>query len=69
MRDYHSELAKRESWIVKDWAGNLMDFGRFKSFEDAEEFLSEKLGDNYATDREEYYFERHEMKKAARSGL
>lgn len=42
-------------WIIQDWAGNLMDFGAFKSFDDAEEFLSEKLGDDYETDRQEYY--------------
>jgi len=31
-----------------------MDFGRFKTFEDAEEFLSIRLGDDYETDRCEY---------------
>lgn len=44
----------KSHWIVLDWAGNLMDFGTFKSFDDAEEFLCEKLGDDYETDRQEY---------------
>ena len=44
-------------WIIKDWAGNLMTFGTFVSFEDAEEFLCEKLGDDYETDRQEYEIE------------
>lgn len=42
-------------FIIKDWAGNLCFFGkRFKSFDAAEDFLSEKLGDSYETDRQEY---------------
>lgn len=53
------EMAKavgeaKEKWAVKDWAGNEMDFGEFDSFDDAEAFLSEKLGDDYETDRQEY---------------
>jgi hypothetical protein len=52
--DYHSKTALKNPWVIKDWAGNLMDFGRFKTFDDAEEFLSEKLGDGYETDRGEY---------------
>lgn len=51
---YHVDLAKEKPWIIKDWAGNLMDFGRFASFDDAEEFLCEKLDDEYETDRQEY---------------
>ena len=43
------------SWIIQDWAGNLMDFGSFASFEDAEEYLCEFLDDKYETDRGEYY--------------
>lgn len=49
-----------KSWVIRDWAGNLMDFGRFSSFEDGEEFLSIKLGDNYETDRQEYYIVKDE---------
>lgn len=49
------KLSLEKPFIIQDWAGNLMDFGRFDSFDDAEEFLCEKLGDNYETDRQEYY--------------
>lgn len=42
-------------YIIKDWAGNLMNFGSFDSWDDAEEFLSIRLGDDYETDRQEYY--------------
>lgn len=42
-------------WIIEDWAGNVKFGGKtFKSFEDAEEYLSIFLGDKYETDREEY---------------
>lgn len=44
----------KQIWVIENWAGNLMTFGKFDSFEDAEEFLCEKLGDNYSTDRCEY---------------
>ena len=44
-----------KQFIIEDWAGNLMDFGRFESWGDAESFLCEKLDDNYETDRQEYY--------------
>lgn len=54
-QDYHSSISKKAPFIVVDWAGNLMDFGRFESFDDAEEFLSIRLGDDYETDRGEYY--------------
>lgn len=43
-------------WFIIDWAGNVLFEGkRFASFEDGEEFLCEFLGDNYDTDRGEYY--------------
>lgn len=42
-------------YIIQDWAGNTMSWGKFKSFEDAEDFLCEKLDDDYETDRGEYY--------------
>lgn len=60
---------KMSIWVIQDWAGNFVDFkGRvtipsfavpmeFTSFDDAEEYLSEKLGDAYDTDRQEYYIE------------
>jgi hypothetical protein len=45
-------------FVIYDWAGNLCFFGEsFKSFDDAEEFLCEKLSDSYETDRGEYYIE------------
>lgn len=47
-------IARQQPFVIKDWAGNLMDFGRFETFEDAEDFLCEKLDDNYETDRQEY---------------
>lgn len=55
MSDNNLKISRQEPWIIQDWAGNLMDFGRFKTFEDAEEFLCEKLNDDYETDRGEYY--------------
>ena len=43
---------------IFDWAGNeLWKHGTFKSFDDAEEYLSEFLRDEYETDRGEYYIE------------
>lgn len=48
------EPTKQKPWIIEDWAGNLMDFGRFETFDDAEAFLCEKLDDTYETDRQEY---------------
>lgn len=51
----NQKLAVEKPFIIKDWADNLMDFGRFKTFDDAEDFLCEKLGDNYEEDRGEYY--------------
>ena len=52
-------MAKKKSrWIIKDWAGNICFKGKtFKDFDDAEEFLSIKLGDDYETDRQEYFAE------------
>ncbi len=46
----------KNDFIIRDWTGNLCFFGKdFPSFEDAEEFLSEKLDEDYETDRQEYY--------------
>lgn len=43
-------------WIIKDWAGNLKFNGKsFESFEDGEDFLCQFLGDNYDTDRQEFF--------------
>jgi len=44
---------------IRDWANNLMKYkdraNIFDSFDEAEDFLSDYLGDNYETDRQEYY--------------
>jgi len=43
-------------FIIKDWNGKVLEsHGEFSSFDDAEEKLSEFLGDKYETDRQEYY--------------
>lgn len=44
-------------WIITDWAGNDLTYhhGTFESFDDAEYALDIFLGDNYETDRGEYY--------------
>ena len=48
---------KRKQFKIIDWAGNDLTYhhGLFKSFDEAEEALSEFLGDIYETDRQEYY--------------
>lgn len=60
--------AKSKKWTIKDWAGNypfqkggqqgsghlFAPENSFESWEDAEDFLSEKLGDKYDSDRGEY---------------
>lgn len=42
-----------------DWAGNILKFknkiNTFNSFDKAEFYLQKQLGDNYDTDRQEYY--------------
>ena len=44
------------NYIIKDWADNIMfNSESFNSFDDAESFLSEFLGDDYETDRQEYF--------------
>lgn len=44
-------------FIIKDWADNDLTYyhGTFTSFEEAESHLDVWLGDNYETDRQEYY--------------
>lgn len=43
-------------FIIVDWINNICFNGKeFKTFDDGEEFLCEFLGDNYETDRGEYY--------------
>lgn len=44
------------AWVIFDWAGNRCFQGiSFPSFDDAEDWLCEQLGDEYDTDRGEYY--------------
>jgi hypothetical protein len=46
-------------FIIIDWAGNTCFQGiKFKTFDDAEAFLCEKLDEDYETDRQEYEVER-----------
>ena len=54
--DYLPDLTTPEpKWIIRDWAGNdCFDGQTFATFDDAEEFLTEQLGDEYETDRGEY---------------
>lgn len=50
---------------IYDWAGNLCFHGvSFDSFEDAEDWLCEKLGDDYETDRQEYYILQNEPRES-----
>ena len=43
-------------WIIQDWMGERrFPLDSFRSFDDAEEFLCEKLAEDYDTDRQEYY--------------
>ena len=51
-------LPNNPDWQVniRDWAGNICYHGKvFDCFDDAEEFLCIQLGDDYDTDRQEYY--------------
>lgn len=48
-------FSMRQHWVILDWASNDVFRGKtFKNFDDAEEFLSEFLGDTYETDRQEF---------------
>jgi len=65
---YGRKLSPKK-YIITDWAGNVLDFtGRFmpetvavpNQFDNAdyaEDYLNGLLGDNYETDRGEYYIE------------
>lgn len=66
-----------EKYVIQDWVGNY-PFNRFSnsplngpdhefnSFDDAEDFLSETLGDLYDGDRQEYYIT---LKSEVNNGL
>ena len=44
------------TWIIKDWAGNVcFNNQSFNDFDDAEDFLASELGEDYDTDRQEYW--------------
>jgi len=50
-----------QKFMIFDWTGSLKFDGKgFNSFESAEEYLSEYLGDTYETDRQEYEIMRAE---------
>ncbi len=43
-------------YIIQDWTGRIMFNSKtFKTFDDAEYYLSIKLGEDYDTDRQEYF--------------
>jgi hypothetical protein len=49
------------AFIIRDWAGNWISLDghgdRFNSYDDAEQALSEFLGDSYEEERQEYSIE------------
>ena len=56
-------------FIIQDWAGNDIRLPNtkktsFKTFEDSEYYLSIFLGDNYESDRGEYYIIKKGVKDA-----
>jgi hypothetical protein len=52
----NKESLYMHKFIIVDWINNVVFHGKtFKSFDDAEEFLDEKLGESYETDRQEYF--------------
>lgn len=57
MKTLKPRKSMKGNWIIQDWDGNDLTYfhGKFESFEDAEERLSLFLGDDYETDRQEYY--------------
>lgn len=73
MKDGGLHEGKSEKWVIRDWAGNYpfekyirsqggVQLGggpskTFKSFDDAEDFLANKLGDKYDEERGEYEIE------------
>lgn len=50
--DYGKAIAKQ--FIIKDWTGREMDFGTFKTFDDASDCLINKFSDE---DLQEYYID------------
>ena len=58
-------MKKENVWIIEDWTGKDLSYhhGTFKSFDDAEQALSEFLNDAYETDRQEYFIIQKEKTK------
>jgi hypothetical protein len=57
---HHEHVSIKPKFIIKDWAGNTPTFNldstpSFIDFDAAEDFLTGFLGDDYETDRGEYY--------------
>ncbi len=48
-------MIRLEEFRIEDWAGNICFNERFNDWYKAEDFLSGRLGDDYETDRGEYY--------------
>ena len=56
MHNIRVKIISENNFHIKDWAGNICYNGQtFNDFDDAEDFLCMELGDNYDTDRQEYY--------------
>lgn len=55
--------AGKRIWIIKDWGDNHVfkhptgAIREFASADDAEDFLAEMLGEDYDSDRGEYYIQ------------
>jgi hypothetical protein len=49
--------SNKKTFIILDWAGNIIPTKSFLSFDEAEEYLEKKLGNNYETDRQEYFID------------
>ena len=47
--------SKKRKFIVKDWTGREMDFGTFRTFDDAWDYLYKKFKDD--DDLQEYFVE------------
>ncbi len=51
-----------ERFDIYDWTGRLLAEG-FVSFDDAEDFLCDQLGETYETDRQEYEIRKRGVSK------
>ena len=56
-------LVPKKPWIIEDWTGaDVFEGKSFASFDDAEEFLSDFIKDDYEDCRQEYEIKRIEFK-------